>query len=99
MSGFKYGFSYNRDDSDWVNNTDNDGAMFTTATKSITYTDCTPWTTVLEDFITFLGSCYGYDIRDQVEFQSVYERAAKFNTEDDCLGSADDDKEELLEEK
>jgi hypothetical protein len=99
MSGFKYGFSYNRDDSDWVNNTDNDGAMFTTATKSITYTDCTPWTTVLEDFITFLGSCYGYDIRDQVEFQSVYQRAAKFNTEDDFLGRADDDKEELLEEK
>jgi hypothetical protein len=98
MSGFKYGFSYNRDDSDWVNNTDNDGAMFTTATKSITYTDCTPWTTVLEDFITFLGSCYGYDIRDQVEFQSVYERAAKFNTEDDAW-AADDDKEELLEEK
>jgi hypothetical protein len=98
MSGFKYGFSYNRDDSDWVNNTDNDGAMFTTATKSITYTDCTPWTTVLEDFITFLGSCYGYDIRDQVEFQSVYQRAAKFNTEDDDWAE-DDDKEELLEEK
>jgi hypothetical protein len=94
MSGFKYGFSYNRDDSDWVNNTDNDGAMFTTATKSITYTDCTPWTTVLEDFITFLGSCYGYDIRDQVEFQSVYSRVVNNVFKDE-----DDDKEELLEEK
>lgn len=90
MSGFKYGFSYNRDDSDWVNNTDHDGAMFTNATKSITYTDCTPWTTVLEDFITFLGSCYGYDIRDQVEFSSVYERAPKFNTEDDDWKDDDD---------
>lgn len=90
MSGFKYGFSYSRDDSDWVNNTDHDGAMFTSAYKNITYTDCTPWTTVLEDFITFLGSCYGYDIRDQVEFSSIYERVPKFNTEDDDWKDDDD---------
>ena len=80
---FSYGFTYSRDDSDWVNNTNHDGAMFTNADKSITYTDCTPWTTVLEDFITFLGSNYGYDIRDQVEFNSIYSRIAKFEDEEE----------------
>ena len=64
--------------------------MYTSATKDVTYTDCTPWTTVLEDFITFLGSCYGYDIRDQVEFTSVYSRAAKFDTQDDYWKEDDD---------
>ena len=49
---------------------------------------------MLEDFISFLGSNYGYDIRDQVEFQSVYSRVVNNVFKDE-----DDDKEELLEEK
>ena len=80
---FEYGFTYSRDDSDWIDGLDHDGSTFTSANKTITYTDCTPWTTVLEDFVTFLGSCYGYDIRDQVQFNSVYERAAKFEDEEE----------------
>lgn len=90
MSKFSYGFTYNRDDSDWVDGNNTDGSVYTSATKDVTYTDCTPWPTVLEDFITFLGSCYGYDIRDQVEFTSVYERAAKFDTQDDDWKEDDD---------
>ena len=80
---FSYGFTYSRDDSDWVDGNNTDGSMYTSATKDVTYTDCTPWTTVLEDFITFLGSCYGYDIRDQVEFNSIYSRVAKFEDEEE----------------
>jgi hypothetical protein len=87
---FSYGFTYSRDDSDWVDGFNTDGSTYTTATKNVVYTDCTPWTTVLEDFLTFLGSCYGYDIRNQVEFSSIYERAAKFNTEDDDWKDDDD---------
>lgn len=89
---FNYGFTYSRDDSDWIDGVNHDGSVFTNANKSITYTDCTPWTTVLEDFITFLGSCYGYDIRDHVEFESVYSRAKsmEFNTEDDDWKDDDD---------
>ena len=83
MSKFSYGFTYNRDDSDWVDGNNTDGSTYTSATKDVTYTDCTPWTTVLEDFITFLGSCYGYDISDQVEFNSIYSRAVKFEAEDE----------------
>jgi hypothetical protein len=83
MSNFKYEFRYTRDDSDWVRGGDYDGASFTTASKESVYTDCTPWTTVLEDFLTFLGSNYGYDVRDQVEFNSVYSRAVKFEAEDE----------------
>ena len=90
MSNFKYEFKYVRDDSDWVTDGDYDGASFTTASKESVYTDCTPWTTVLEDFITFLGSCYGYDISNQVEFKNIYERAAAFNTEDDDWKEDDD---------
>lgn len=91
MSNFKYEFRYARDDSDWVDGTNHDGAKFTSAHKEVVYTDCTPWTTVLDDFILFLGSCYGYDIRDQVEFNSTYDRAvAKFNTEDDDWKDDDD---------
>ena len=80
---FSYGFTYSRDDSDWVDGRNTDGSMYTTANKNLVYTDCTPWTTVLEDFITFLGSCYGYDIRDQVEFNSIYSRVAKFEDEEE----------------
>jgi hypothetical protein len=80
---FSYGFTYNRDDSDWVDGLNTDGSTYTNATKNIVYTDCTPWTTVLEDFITFLGSCYGYNIRDQVEFNSIYSRVAKFEDEEE----------------
>lgn len=90
MSKFSYGFTYNRDDSDWVDGNNTDGSTYTSATKDVTYTDCTPWTTVLEDFITFLGSNYGYDIRNQVEFTSIYERAAKFDTQDDDWKEDDD---------
>lgn len=90
MSKFSYGFTYNRDDSDWIDGNNHDGSMYTSATKDVTYTDCTPWTTVLEDFITFLGSNYGYDIRDQVEFNSIYSRAAKFDTQDDDWKEDDD---------
>ena len=90
MSNFKYEFRYARDDSDWINGSDHDGASFTSANKEVVYTDCTPWTTVLEDFLTFLGSCYGYDIRDQVEFNSIYSRAAKFDTQDDDWKEDDD---------
>ena len=91
MSNFSYGFTYSRNDSDWVKDGDYDGAMHTNAHKNVVYTDRTPWTTVLDDFIMFLGSCYGYDIRDQVEFKSVYERVvAKFNTEDDDWKDDDD---------
>ena len=91
MSNFKYEFRYVRDDSDWVDNANYDGAKFTSASKESVYTDCTPWTTVLEDFITFLGSCYGYDISDQVEYKNFYARAeAKFNTEDDDWKEDDD---------
>jgi len=85
-----YGFTYSRDDSDWIGTGDNDGAVYTNATKTVTYTDFTPWTTVLEDFITFLGSNYGYDIRNQVEFTSIYERTVKFNTQDDDWKEDDD---------
>lgn len=91
MSNFKYEFRYARDDSDWVDGANHDGAKFTSAHKEVVYTDCTPWTTVLDDFILFLSSCYGYDIRDQVEFKSVYDRAVdKFNTEDDDWKEDDD---------
>ena len=88
---FSYSFTHSRDDSNWVDGINQDGAMYTNAHKNVVYTDCTPWTTVLEDFITFLGSCYGYDIRDQVEFTSIYQRAAaSFNTEDDDWKDDDD---------
>ena len=91
MSNFKYEFRYARDDSDWVDGTNHDGAKFTSAHKEVVYTDCTPWTTVLDDFVTFLGSCYGYDISNQVEFKDIYSRAeAKFNAEDDDWTDDDD---------
>ena len=90
MSNFKYEFRYVRDDSDWVDGTNHDGAKFTSAHKEVVYTDCTPWTTVLDDFVTFLGSCYGYDISKQVEYKNIYERATTSFTEDDDWTDDDD---------
>jgi hypothetical protein len=41
---------------------------------TLRYDDGTTWCAVLRDFVQFLGHCYGYDISDQVQFESLDER-------------------------
>lgn len=41
---------------------------------TVTYDDATTWCVVLEEFIGFLGSVYGYEVRDSIEFKSLKEK-------------------------
>jgi hypothetical protein len=48
--------------------------------------DATTWDEVLEKFLKFLSAVYGYDISDQVEFNTVHQRfneLHKFTFEED----------------
>jgi hypothetical protein len=38
--------------------------------------DATTWDEVLEKFLKFLSAVYGYDISEQVEFNTIHDRIA-----------------------
>lgn len=42
--------------------------------KKLVFSDSASWDEVLEQFIIFLGNCYGYDIRDDVEYTTLETR-------------------------
>lgn len=42
--------------------------------KKIVVSDAASWDEVLEQFVQFLGGCYGYDISDEVEYTTVEDR-------------------------
>lgn len=42
--------------------------------KNVIFKDGTTWPVVLEQFLDFLGSVYGYDIRKQVKYATFTER-------------------------
>ena len=44
------------------------------------YDDATPWDTVLVDFLRFLSSIYGYDIRDKVSFETLEEKTERLSS-------------------
>lgn len=37
---------------------------------NLTFSYDTPWTSVLDSFIKFLGACYGYDISEEVDYMT-----------------------------
>lgn len=39
--------------------------------KKIIVSDSATWDEVLEQFVIFLGNCYGYDIKDEVEYTDI----------------------------
>lgn len=45
--------------------------------NTFTFEDGTPWTDVMDKFVRFLGACYGYDISEQVKYESYYDRYNK----------------------
>ena len=56
----RFSFSHNSPDGDW--SFDN------------YYEYGIPWDNVLKDFINFLSAAYGYDIRNQVKFETTEEK-------------------------
>ncbi len=42
--------------------------------KKIVVSDCASWDEVLEQFVEFLGNCYGYDIKEEVEYTTIDDR-------------------------
>lgn len=85
----RFEFTYNNYDPEAEGEFPNE----TTITKSVSFDDAAPWVHVLDQFVTFLGSCYGYDISDQVEYKSFGERFADLQ---DAYG-LDDEEEESTE--
>lgn len=55
---------------------DGDFPNETVNTKTLSFKEGATWCKVLEQFLDFLGSVYGYDIRDQVKFGKLEERIA-----------------------
>lgn len=53
---------------------DGDFPNITTNTKAIVFNDSTTWDKVLDEFISFLGSVYGYDIRDKVSYKTLFDK-------------------------
>lgn len=54
---------------------DGDFPNITTNTKSIAFNEAaTTWCVVLDEFLSFLSSVYGYDIRDKVKYKSLFDK-------------------------
>lgn len=65
-----------------------------TLEADLVFDDAISWDKVLEQFLQFLGSCYGYDITDQVRYESLDEKIARLKEE---VGDWDDEEEESTE--
>lgn len=73
----RYNFSY-------FSQEDN-GEEFPTSTgvtRDVAFHSGTPWDVVLNEFLSFLSSVYGYDISKHVDVQTFSQRMAAFNNED-----------------
>lgn len=65
-----------------------------TLEADLVFDDAISWDKVLEQFLQFLGSCYGYDITDQVRYETLDEKVARLKEE---IGDWDDEEEESTE--
>lgn len=45
-----------------------------TSSTTVQFGDGVVWTVIVDEFLGFLSSVYGYDIRDQVEYLSYAEK-------------------------
>jgi len=45
-----------------------------TLNKKLLVSDCASWDEVLEQFVEFLGGCYGYDIKEEVQYTTIEDR-------------------------
>lgn len=48
-----------------------------TSNITVQFGDSVVWTSVVDEFLNFLSSIYGYDIREQVEYLSYAEKKLK----------------------
>lgn len=79
----------------WNDNPDATGEFpnETEITKRVKFDDAASWCHVLDQFVNFLGSCYGYDISEDIEYKSFSDRFADLQDAYDL----DDDEEESTE--
>jgi hypothetical protein len=45
--------------------------------KKLVFSDAASWDEVLEQFISFLGNCYGYDIKEEIEYTTAEDRVQR----------------------
>lgn len=54
----------------------------TGVSRDLTFDEAARWDSVLNEFLSFLSSIYGYDISKHVEVQTFDQRIAAFKEED-----------------
>lgn len=69
----------------------------TVNTKTVRFSDGTTWCKVMDEFISFIGSVYGYDIRDKVKYKSLADKLAELSEEYDL--DTDVDAEDLFDKQ
>jgi hypothetical protein len=55
--------------------------IYTSITKNIELAEHVTWDIVLNEFLLFLGHCYGYDIKSQVEYKNFSGRLEQLHAE------------------
>lgn len=84
---FKFVFNSETDQADYF-------PIEKTLEADLVFDDAVSWDKVLEQFLQFLGSCYGYDITNQVRYEDYDEKIARLKEK---LGDWDDEEEESTE--
>lgn len=53
---------------------------------TLTFHDEATWDAILDEFISFLGGIYGYDIHKSVKYLKLEEKIKAMRLDDDCDG-------------
>lgn len=69
---------------DWQNDA-TEFPLSKTITTEFHMDEAAPWTDVMDQFVMFLGSCYGYDISKDIEYKTFRQKlqALKSDLDDD----------------
>lgn len=62
-----------------------------TLEADLVFDDAVTWDKVMDQFLQFLGSCYGYDITNQVRYEDFDEKIARLKEE---ISNWDDEESE-----
>lgn len=73
---------------------DGDFPNQTVNTKSVVFSDGTVWTKVLDQFLDFLSSVYGYEVKESVKYETFTEKMARIKAKYPDLDDTDDDFED-----
>lgn len=68
-----------------------------TLEADMVFDDAATWDKVLDQFIQFLGNCYGYDLTNQVSYESIQDKLIRLKDEHPDWDEWAEDEEESTE--